>query len=109
MFLGFAAGVGRPGLFMLVAGALPGVPLAALLGAGVTVVIFLILSVHPVLLGRTPFGVVPAVLLGFVESLLWLMLDPMPAEGAPRPESEGRVRAPVAGPARLWRGGPGRA
>jgi hypothetical protein len=50
----------------------------------VTVVIFLVLSVHPLLLGRTPFGVVPAVLLGFVESLLWLMLDPMLGEGAPR-------------------------
>ncbi|GGG43651.1 hypothetical protein GCM10011374_02500 [Kocuria dechangensis] len=84
MFLSFAAGVGWAGLFMLVAGALPGVPLAALLGAGVTVVIFLILSVHPILLGRTPFGVVPAVLLGFVESLLWLMLDPVLGEGAPR-------------------------
>jgi hypothetical protein len=84
MFLSFAAGAGWAALFMLVAGALPGVPLPALLGVGVTVVIFLVLSVHPILLGRTPFGVVPAVLLGFVESLLWMMLDPALGEGAPR-------------------------
>lgn len=83
MFLSFAAGVGWAGLFLLVADALPGTPLPALLGVGVTVVIFLILSVHPILLGRTPLGVVPAVLLGFVESLLWMMLDPMLAEGVP--------------------------
>ncbi|MFW6186583.1 MAG: hypothetical protein ACOC84_01080 [Actinomycetota bacterium] len=35
---------------------------------------------HPILLGRTPLAVVPAVLLGFVESLLWMMLTPMLGE-----------------------------
>ncbi|MFI7583461.1 hypothetical protein ACH9DO_06660 [Kocuria sp. M1N1S27] len=84
MFLSFIAGVGWAGLFMVVAGALPGVPLPLMLGVGVTVVIFLILAVHPILLGRTPFGIVPAVLLGFFQSLLWMMLNPMLVEAAPR-------------------------
>lgn len=83
MFLSFACGVGWAGLFMLVKDALPGVPLEAVMGVGVTLVIFLILSVHPILLGRTPFGVVPAVLLGLIESLLVMNLTPMLDGGAP--------------------------
>ena len=46
-------------------------------------VIFLILAVHP-LLGRTPFGVLPAVLLGFVEALLVAAVAPMLVPDAPR-------------------------
>jgi len=45
--------------------------------------IFLILAVHP-LLGRTPFGVLPAVLLGFVEALLVAAVAPMLVPDAPR-------------------------
>ncbi|MFE5704647.1 hypothetical protein [Rhodococcus koreensis] len=83
MFLSFACGVGWAGLFLLVKDALPGVPFELMMGVGVALVIFLILSVHPILLGRTPFGVVPAVLLGLIESLLVTMVTPMLVDGAP--------------------------
>lgn len=82
MFLSFACGVGWAGLFILVKNALPGVPLEIMMGIGVALIIFLILSVHPILLGQTPFGVVPAVLLGLVESLLVMMVTPLLQEGA---------------------------
>ena len=84
MLLSFAAGVGWAGLFMLVSAALPFVPLEAKLGVGVTLVIFLVLSVHPILLGRTPLAVVPAVLLGVVLSLLVMLVNPLLQEGAPQ-------------------------
>ncbi|SEC73507.1 hypothetical protein [Rhodococcus koreensis] len=83
MFASFACGVGWAGLFLLVKDALPGVPFELMMGVGVALVIFLILSVHPILLGRTPFGVVPAVLLGLIESLLVTMVTPMLVDGAP--------------------------
>ncbi|MGV9866535.1 hypothetical protein [Rhodococcus koreensis] len=83
MFLSFACGVGWAGLFLLVKDALPGVPFELMMGVGVAVVIFLVLSVHPILLGRTPFGLVPAVLLGLIESLLVTMVVPMLVDGAP--------------------------
>ncbi|MFC9833946.1 hypothetical protein ACFVKB_09030 [Rhodococcus sp. NPDC127530] len=83
MFASFACGVGWAGLFLLVKAALPGVPFELMMGVGVALVIFLILSVHPILLGRTPFGVVPAVLLGLIESLLVMLLTPMLSAGEP--------------------------
>ena len=85
MFLSFACGVGWAGLFMLVKNALPAVPLETMLGVGVTLIIFSILAVHPILLGKTPFGVVPAVLLGFVEALLVMMITPLLQDGAAYP------------------------
>ena len=85
MFLSFACGVGWAGLFMLVKNALPAVPLEIMMGVGVTLIIFSILAVHPILLGKTPFGVVPAVLLGFVESLLVMMVTPLLQDGAAHP------------------------
>lgn len=84
MFLSFASGVGWAALFMLVSAALPGVPLEAKLGLGITLVIFLVLSVHPGLLGRTPLGVLPAVLLGVVLSLLVMLVNPLLQAGAPQ-------------------------
>jgi hypothetical protein len=84
MFLSFASGVGWAALFMLVSAALPGVPFEAKLGVGITFVIFLVLSVHPDLLGRTPLGVLPAVLLGVVLSLLVMLVNPLLQAGAPQ-------------------------
>lgn len=83
MFLSFVCGVGWAGLFMLIKNALPGVPLEAMMGIGVTAVIFLILAVHPIVLGNTPFRVVPAVLLGMIESLLVMTVMPTLQEGEP--------------------------
>lgn len=83
MFLSFLAGAAWGGLFMLAAGALPGIPQPVLLGVGITVMIFLILAVHPTALSRTPFGIVPAVLLGFVEVLMVMLMMPLVARSAP--------------------------
>lgn len=77
LFLSFLAGTVWGFAFTLVAGPLIGANPAStpmVLGVGVTVVIFLILAVHPLLLGRTPFGVVPAVLIGFLEMLMVLLI-----------------------------------
>ena len=84
IFLSFAAGVGWAALFMLVKNALPGVPMEAMMGVGIAVVIFIILSVHPLLLGKTPLAIVPAVLLGLTEALLIMLLMPMLAAGEPQ-------------------------
>jgi len=54
------------------------------LGVGITVVIFGILSVHPLLLGRTPFAIVPAVLWGFLNMLIVMLIMPMLPDGAPK-------------------------
>ncbi|HZK06047.1 MAG TPA: hypothetical protein VFC82_09430 [Actinomycetaceae bacterium] len=74
--LSFLAGVVWGFLFTLIAG-----PILAsnpaltpiVLAVGITAVVFLILAVHPLLLGKTPFAMVPAVLLGFVEALMVMM------------------------------------
>ncbi|HEY5845552.1 MAG TPA: hypothetical protein VIT42_02060 [Microlunatus sp.] len=86
-FLSFAAGVGWGILFMLVGGPLIAAnPASApvVLGVGITVTIFGILSVHPLLLGRTPFAIVPAVLWGFLNMLIVMLIMPMLPEGAPK-------------------------
>lgn len=75
--LSFLAGVVWGLVFAVVAGPLLAAnPASAplVLGVGITVVIFAILAVHPLLLGRTPLAMVPAVLLGFVESLMVMMV-----------------------------------
>lgn len=77
LVLGFLAGVAWGLLFAVIAGPmLASNPAFApvVLGVGITVVIFLILAVHPLLLGKTPLAMVPAVLLGFVESLMVLLV-----------------------------------
>lgn len=76
LVLSFLAGVVWGLLFAMVAGPmLAADPASAplVLGVGITVVIFGILAVHPLLLGKTPLAMVPAVLLGFVESLMVMM------------------------------------
>ena len=83
MFLSFLAGAAWGGLFMLVAGALPDVPEPTLLGVGITLMIFLILAVHPLALAKTPFGIVPVVLLGFVEVLMVMLMMPLVTAGEP--------------------------
>ena len=83
MFLSFACGVGWAALFMLGASASPACPCRRSWGSGVTLVIFLVLFVHPILLGGTPLGVVPAVLLGTVASLLVMTTTPLLAPGVP--------------------------
>lgn len=83
MFLSFLAGAAWGGLFLLVAGAFPGIPQPALLGVGVTLMIFLILAVHPTVLAKTPFGIVPAVLLGFIEVLMVMLMMPLVTAGEP--------------------------
>lgn len=88
LLLSFVAGTLWGGLFALVAGPMIAADPAStpvVLGVGVTLVIFLILAVHP-LLGRTPLGVVPAVLVGFLEMLMVLLIFTNPgivASGAP--------------------------
>lgn len=75
--LSFLAGVVWGFLFAVVAGPmLAANPASAplVLGVGITLVIFLILAVHPLLLGKTPLAMVPGVLLGFVESLMVMMV-----------------------------------
>ncbi|MGV9733685.1 hypothetical protein ACWDT5_06290 [Rhodococcus aetherivorans] len=47
--------------------------------------IFLVLAVHPLVFGRTPLGMVPAVLLGVVETLLVTNLSVLLPDGAPVP------------------------
>ena len=90
MFLSFVAGTVWGLLFSMVAGPMIGANPAStpvVLAVGVTLVIFVILSVHPLLLGRTPLAVVPAVLLGFLEMLIVLLVMNNPgivAAGAPR-------------------------
>ncbi|MHA6511212.1 hypothetical protein [Tessaracoccus sp. Z1128] len=77
MVLSFLAGVVWGFLFALVAGPmLAADPASAplVLGVGITLVIFLILAVHPTVLGKTPLAMVPVVLLGFVESLMVMMV-----------------------------------
>lgn len=89
LFLSFVAGTVWGFVFNLVAGPMIGANPATtplVLGVGVTVVIFLILAVHPLLLGRTPLAVVPAVLVGFLEMLLVLLVFANPGivqPGAP--------------------------
>lgn len=75
--LSFLAGVAWGFVFALIAGPMLAANPAsapAVLGIGITAVIFGILAVHPLLLGRTPFAIVPAVLLGFVESLMVMLV-----------------------------------
>lgn len=77
LFLSFLAGTVWGVLFNMVAGPMIGANPAStpmVLGVGVTVMIFLILAVHPLLLGRTPLAVVPAVLVGFLEMLMVLLI-----------------------------------
>lgn len=90
LVLSFLAGVAWGLVFALVAGPmLAANPASApvVLGVGITAVIFMILAVHPLLLGRTPLGMVPAVLLGFVEALMVMMVLSQigSAPGAPAP------------------------
>lgn len=87
LFLSFAAGVAWGFLFMLVGGPMIGAAPASaplVLSVGITLVIFLILSVHPLLLGKTPFAIVPAVLWGFLNMLIVMMIMPMLPEAAAR-------------------------
>lgn len=77
-------------VFALIGGpVLAAQPAAAplVLGVGVTLLVFAILAIHPLLLHKTPLSVVPAVLLGFVESLIViLVLSQIGAgPGAPTP------------------------
>lgn len=77
MFLSFLAGTLWGLAFSMVAGPMIGANPAStplVLAVGVTLVIFGILAVHPLLLGRTPLAVVPAVLLGFLEMLMVLLI-----------------------------------
>lgn len=77
MFLSFLAGTVWGLAFSMVAGPMIGANPAStplVLAVGVTLVIFGILAVHPLLLGRTPLAVVPAVLLGFLEMLMVLLI-----------------------------------
>lgn len=88
--LSFLAGIVWGLVFALVAGPLLAAnPASApvVLGVGITAVIFGILAVHPLLLGRTPLAMVPAVLLGFVESLMVMLVLSQIAvnPGAPAP------------------------
>lgn len=85
MFLSFACGVGWASLFLAVKNAVPGVPLEVIMNVGVACVIFVILALHPLVLGRTPLGMVPAVLLGLVETLLLSNLTNLLPGGAPVP------------------------
>lgn len=90
MFLSFLAGTVWGLAFTLVAGPMIGANPAStpvVLAVGVTGVIFGILAVHPLLLGRTPLAVVPAVLLGFLEMLMVLLIMNNPGivlPGAPK-------------------------
>ncbi len=87
LLLSFVAGTVWGFVFNLVAGPMIGANPATtplVLGVGVTVVIFLILAVHPLLLGRTPLAVVPAVLVGFLEMLLVLLVFANPGIVQPR-------------------------
>ncbi|KDE11876.1 hypothetical protein ACWEQV_09830 [Rhodococcus aetherivorans] len=85
MFLSFVGGVAWGAAFLAVQSALPGVPLELVMGIGVACVIFLVLAVHPLVFGRTPLGMVPAVLLGVVETLLVTNLSVLLPDGAPVP------------------------
>ncbi|NCL74837.1 hypothetical protein [Rhodococcus sp. YH1] len=85
MFLGFTCGVAGGEAFLVVKNALPEVPLELVMGIGVACVIFLVLAVHPLVFGRTPLGMVPAVLLGVVETLLVTNLSVLLPDGAPVP------------------------
>lgn len=85
MFLSFVFGVAWGAVFLAVQSALPGVPLELVMGIGVACVIFLVLAVHPLVFGRTPLGMVPAVLLGVVETLLVTNLSVLLPDGAPVP------------------------
>lgn len=77
MVLSFLAGVAWGLIFALVAGPmLTANPSSAplVMGVGVTVLVFLILAVHPLLLSRTPLSMLPAVLLGFIEALIVILV-----------------------------------
>ncbi|MBV7272768.1 hypothetical protein I6U48_07525 [Clostridium sp. PL3] len=51
-------------------------PIAMVFGILTTVIIFAILAIHPIFLDKTPFGIVPCVLLGFIESLFTFLIKP---------------------------------
>lgn len=86
--LSFIAGTAWGFAFMLIGGPMIGAnPASApvVLGIGITVVIFLILTVHPLLLGRTPLAVVPVVLYGFLQMLVVMLVRPVVGEAALTP------------------------
>lgn len=85
MALSFLAGAAWGFAFMLIGGPMIGAnPASApvVLGVGITVVICLILSVHPLLLGRTPLAVVPVVIYGFLQMLVVMLVRPVVGEAA---------------------------
>ncbi len=90
MVLSFLVGVAWGMVFALIGGPLIAAQPASaplVLGVGVTLLVFAILAVHPLLLHKTPLSVVPAVLLGFVESLLVILVlsQIRTGPGAPTP------------------------
>lgn len=66
------------------------------LGVGITIVIFAILSIHPLLLAKTPLAIVPAVLAGFVEALMVMLVLSQVTAGPANP-----VIAPLTPPVGL--------
>lgn len=76
MFLSFLSGTLWGVVFFFFVGLMAGLSMDIVFGVLTTVIIFGILAIHPILLGKTPFGIVPCVLIGFIESLFTFLIKP---------------------------------
>ncbi|MBP2651933.1 MAG: hypothetical protein H6Q74_2758 [Firmicutes bacterium] len=76
MFLSFLSGILWGIAFFYLAAIMNGLPMPMVFGILTTALIFGILAIHLILLGKTPFGMVPCVLIGFVESLFIFLIKP---------------------------------
>ncbi len=81
MFLSYVCGILWGQLFFLLADKMMAfMPMEGIFAILTTVIIFLILLVHPMFLGKTPFALVPCVIIGFVESLFTFLIKPSNVE-----------------------------
>lgn len=78
MFLSYVCGAIWGIIFKYLAGVMSAAGWSPALTFGIltTVIVFAILAVHPILLGKTPFGMAPIVLIGLVETIFTFLIQP---------------------------------
>jgi hypothetical protein len=76
MFLSFVCGTGWGAVFFFATDVFSSLPMNLLFAILTTIIIFFILAIHPILLGKTPLAIVPCVLIGFIESLYTYLIVP---------------------------------
>lgn len=81
MFLSYLCGAIWGIIFKYLAGVMSAAGWSTELTFGIltTVIVFAILAVHPILLGKTPFGIAPIVLIGLVETIFTFLIQPVNA------------------------------